>query len=77
MMSEDPSGIFMFSKDRQAKKKYPGRKTNWEYIRFGPFFFFFDKQKKDEGAINAPETPFQSIPHLRHLFFSLFKAPQG
>jgi hypothetical protein len=78
-MSEDPSGIFTYVQQGQAgkKKKYPGRKTNWEYIRSGPFFFRSRSRRKMKVAINAPETPFQSIPHLRHLFFSLLKQPQG
>jgi hypothetical protein len=38
-MSEDPSGIFHAQQGQAGKKKYPGRKTIWEYIRFEPFFF--------------------------------------
>jgi hypothetical protein len=68
----------MFSKDRQAKKKsiQDGKQIGSIYV-LDLFFFRSRSRRKMKVAINAPETPFQSIPHLRHLFFSLLKQPQG
>jgi hypothetical protein len=46
MMSEDPSGIFMFSKDRQAEKSIQDGKQIGSIYVLDLFFFFFPEAEE-------------------------------